>query len=77
MEDDAGQSDLSDQQPTHSLEIEPIPPGRVVLMGVLLEGALVLLALGLGWLFSYEPLATFPDSIAGVIAGLWLGAVAT
>jgi membrane protease YdiL (CAAX protease family) len=61
----------------HFPEVQPIEPRRVVLLGVLLEGGLVAVALVLGWLCNYRPLATFPVSFDGVLEGLWLGLVAT
>ena len=43
---------------------ESLPPDNFALIVTLFEASLVLVALGLGWLFSYQPAATFRPDIA-------------
>ena len=53
------------------------PPRNIALVAAIFEGGLAVAAVGVGWLIDRDPLASFPDTTAGVVEGLGYGLAAT
>lgn len=53
------------------------PPRNFPLVAAIFEGALVAVAIGLGWLFSVDPMATFPGEWTEIGWGVAWGVAAT